>query len=156
MKPAEDDVMTEILDAMGSPLTEHAFERKTAMRTLENYQDRIAEHLLLAFTLPNHPAARGWEKELNAWKDSLVRRNIGKSGKKNFDTKDLIRIIWDEPLSTERDRSIVLGQLSKKGLDLPDQISNPEHFQKFVVYYIYAISKGTDFVIQSALEKSKS
>jgi hypothetical protein len=131
----------------GIPLSEdHAFDRKKAMQTLDSYQDIIADHLILLFLAdPSSPNIPGWEKELNGWRMSLVRRNRSGGKGKNFSREDLIKAIWIEPLGTPEDREIIINQLNHtKGLQLR-AIDDEKEFKRFVARYIYSIEKNIEF-----------
>lgn len=72
----------------GIPLTEdQAFQKDKAIKTLNNLQDQIADHIVLLFTATE---ISGWEIELNAWRSQLVRRNRGKEGRQNLSKEDLV------------------------------------------------------------------
>jgi len=133
--------LTEQVDGFGIPLSEDAFERKVALQELRNLQEPIAEHLLLLFVSKRgNPNIRGWEKELNAWRRILVRKNSGKTGKDNYTIKELVKALWDEPLSLPRDREIRLRQLSQiKGISLPSDVSDETEFKQFVFQYVESI-----------------
>lgn len=133
----------------GIPLSEdHAFTRAKAMKTLDAYQEPIAEHLILLFSAkPNSPDISGWQGELNAWRRQLVRRNVGKSGSKNFTREVLVNALWTEPLSTYDDRDIRIRHLmADKGIQIPPiEGKRAEEFKKFVSRYIQCIETDTDF-----------
>lgn len=145
-------VMSEEVDGFGIPrfqAEDQAFERKKAMKTLDDLQELIAEHLILIFSA-SHDSLNisGWQNELNAWRETLVRRNAGKSGSDNFSRDILYKALWIEPLSTERDRDIRIKHLNrKKGMNiLPITVDRVVEFKKFVIRYIDSIENDFEFV----------
>jgi hypothetical protein len=115
-------------------------DRRAALQDLKNLQEPIAEHLLLLYVSGQPENVRGWEKELNAWRRLLVRKNSGKTGKNNYTRQQLIKTIWEEPLGLPRDREIRLRQLAQeKGISLPADVSDEDAFRLFVERYVNSI-----------------
>jgi hypothetical protein len=133
----------------GIPLYEdQAFPREKAVKTLDELQDQIADHLVLLFTAKQGaPEIAGWERELNAWRSRLVRRNRGKSGKKNLSSSDLVAALWTEPFESQEDIDFIVNQIGKsKGMNV-SRIAGEDvqRFKAFVAKYISSIENDTLF-----------
>ena len=133
----------------GIPLDEdHAFPREKAVKTLDELQDQIADHLVLLFTAkPDALEAAGWERELNAWRSRLVRRNRGKKNKKNLSGAELVAALWTEPFESQEDRDFVVLQIgNSKGMSIPKiEGDDVDRFKRFVSKYIKSIEDDVVF-----------
>lgn len=142
--------LSEAVDPIfGIPLLEdRAFPKDKAIKTLDDLQDQIADHLVLLFTAPEGSLdVPGWEKELNAWRSRLVRRNRGKKNKKNLSTSDFVTALWAEPFESQADRDFVVAQINKsKGMAIPRIAEEAvQEFKLFVAKYILSIQNDTVF-----------
>jgi hypothetical protein len=145
-------ILSESVDGFGMPqLEDQAFHRSEAIQRLESLQFEIAIHLILLFSFPIGRESRGWLKELNAWRSSLVRVSKGKKGSPNLNHTLLVKAIWRQPLEEESDRIYRLKEIYRdKGIIVPTLEENVKEFKAFVMRYISAIETDVPFAISDS------
>lgn len=121
-------------------LSEQANSKKRAIDKLDAHQFNIAIHLILLFSFPKGENARGWKKELNAWRRELIRFNNGKGPKDNFSSAMLRKAFWIEPLEEPSDRAMRIKEiLQDKNIVVPSLEDRVDEFKLFVFSYIDSI-----------------
>ena len=107
-----------------------AYQRKVALRTLDDLHDEIAIHLFLVVHYPDHEAFQHWLKELRAWHGKLTLRNKGKGRSPNFTKKILMQHLWENPLGGQSERNTVARIVREK--ELPEVAIRQAELKKAV------------------------
>ena len=97
-----------------------ARSRSIALEKLIELRSITLEHILKISTMPNHPAANHWQKEINSYQTRLRRYNKSKSSKPNYSKNILWEYLWTDQIDELPMAFVEEYEVTKLQLDIND------------------------------------